>query len=57
MSESDVKIYVSKKELNKGADLAGVFDSVIVHRVNGNIDKAKALGIPVISEDELKALG
>lgn len=44
MSESDVKIYVSKKELNKGADLAGVFDSVIVHRVNGNIDKAKNLG-------------
>lgn len=44
MSENDVKIYVSKKELNNGADLAGAFDSVIVQRVNGNLDKAKKLG-------------
>lgn len=44
MSESDVKIYVSKKELNKAADLGSAFDSVIAHRTNGNIDKAKNLG-------------
>ena len=44
MSESDVKIYVSKKELNKAADLSNTFNNVIAHRANGNIDKAKALG-------------
>lgn len=44
MSESDVKIYVSKKELNKAADLSNTFNNVIAHRSNGNIDKAKALG-------------
>ena len=44
MSESDVKIYVSKKELNKAADLSNTFNNVIAHRANGNIDIAKALG-------------
>ena len=29
MSESDVKIYVSKKELNKAADLSNTFNNVI----------------------------
>jgi len=45
MSENDVKIYHSKSELNKsGNDLTSAFDDVIVHRTNGNIDKARALG-------------
>lgn len=44
MSESDVKIYVSKKELSKASDLSSTFDNVIAHRANGNIDRAKALG-------------
>ncbi len=45
MSENDVKIYQSKSELNKsGNDLSSAFDAVIVHRTNGNIDKARALG-------------
>ena len=45
MSENDVKIYVSKKEMNKsGNDLSGAFDDVIKHRANGNIDKARKLG-------------
>lgn len=45
MSENDVKIYKSKSELNKnGSDLSSAFDAVIVHRTNGNLDKARALG-------------
>ncbi len=45
MSENDVKIYNSKSELNKsGSDLTSAFDAVIVHRTNGNLDKARALG-------------
>lgn len=45
MSENDVKIYRSKSEVNKsGSDLSMAFDAVIMHRSNGNIDKARALG-------------
>lgn len=45
MSENDVKIYQSKSEVNKGGnDLSSAFDAVIVHRTNGNLDKARALG-------------
>ena len=45
MSDNDVKIYVSKKEMNKrGSDLSGAFDDVIKHRANGNIDKARKVG-------------
>ncbi len=45
MSENDVKIYHSKSELNKsGSDLSSAFDAVIVHRTNGNLDKARILG-------------
>jgi hypothetical protein len=45
MSENDVRIYVSKKEMNKMAgEFAGTFDSVMRHRANGNIDKAHKLG-------------
>ncbi|MBR3817023.1 MAG: hypothetical protein IKJ27_09895 [Clostridia bacterium] len=45
MSDSDVKIYHSKSELNKcGNDLTVAFDAVIAHRTNGNIDKARKLG-------------
>lgn len=45
MSENDVKIYVSKKEMNKNAsEFAGNFDAVMRHRANGNIDKARKLG-------------
>ncbi len=45
MSDSDVKIYKSKSELNKnGNDLSVAFDAVISQRANGNIDKAVKLG-------------
>ena len=45
MSENDVKIYVSKKEMNKSAsEFSGNFDAVMRHRANGNIDKARRLG-------------
>ncbi len=45
MSESDVKIYVGNTESGRsGSELKNVFDTVITHRTNGNIDKAKALG-------------
>ncbi len=45
MSENDVKIYVSKKEMNKNkSDLSIAFDDVIKNRANGNIDKARKLG-------------
>ena len=45
MSENDVRIYVSKKEMNKNAsEFSGVFDAVIRQKANGNIDKARRLG-------------
>ncbi len=45
MSENDVRIYVSKKEMNKNAsEFSGNFDAVMRHRANGNIDKARKLG-------------
>lgn len=45
MSENDVRIYVSKKEMNKTAgEFAGNFDAVMRQRANGNIDKARKLG-------------
>ena len=45
MSENDVRIYVSKKEMNKIAgEFAGNFDAVMRQRANGNIDKAHKLG-------------
>lgn len=45
MSENDVKIYVSKKEMNKSAsEFSGNFEAVMRHRANGNIDKARRLG-------------
>lgn len=45
MSENDVKIYVSKKEMNRSAsEFSGNFDAVMRHRANGNIDKARRLG-------------
>ena len=45
MSENDVRIYVSKKEMNKiTGEFAGNFDAVMRQRANGNIDKARRLG-------------
>lgn len=45
MSENDVRIYVSKKDMNKSAaEFAGNFDAVMRQRANGNIDKARRLG-------------
>ena len=45
MSENDVRIYVSKKEMNRLAgEFAGNFDAVMRQRANGNIDKARRLG-------------
>lgn len=45
MSENDVRIYVSKKEMNKNAgDFANSFDAVMRNKTNGNIDKARKLG-------------
>lgn len=44
MSE-DVKIYVSKKGINKtGTEISNALDALVIHRTNGNIDKAKKLG-------------
>ncbi len=45
MSENDVRIYVSKKEMNKNAsEFLGSFDAVMRQKANGNIDKARKLG-------------
>ncbi len=45
MSENDVKIYVSKKEMNKNAcEFSNNFEVVMANRANGNIDKARKLG-------------
>lgn len=44
MSESDVKIYISKKELNKNCEIAAAVNDVRIHRANGNIEKARRLG-------------
>ena len=45
MSENDVRIYVSKKEMNKNAsEFSGSFDAVLRQKANGNIDKARKLG-------------
>ncbi len=45
MSENDVKIYVSKKEMNKNAgEFFGNFEIAMANRANGNIDKARKLG-------------
>ena len=45
MSENDVRIYVSKKEMNKNAsEFSGSFDAVMRQKANGNIDKARRLG-------------
>ena len=45
MSENDVRIYISKKEMKKNAgEFAGNFETVMRNRANGNIDKAHKLG-------------
>lgn len=45
MSENDVRIYISKKEMNKNAsEFSGNFDAVMRQKANGNIDKARKLG-------------
>ena len=44
MSENDVKIYVSKKELNKSCEIAAAVNDVRIHRAVGNIEKARRLG-------------
>lgn len=44
MSENDVKIYVSQKELAKSNEMAAALNSVMLHRKNGNIEKARRLG-------------
>lgn len=44
MSENDVKIYVSKKELNKSCEIAAAVNDVRIHRAAGNIEKARRLG-------------
>ena len=44
MSEKDVKIYVSKKELNKSCEIAAAVIVVRIHRAVGNIEKARRLG-------------
>lgn len=44
MSENDVKIYISKKELNKNCEIVAAVNDVRLHRANGNIEKAKRLG-------------
>ncbi len=45
MSENDVKIYVSKKEMNKNTgEFFGNFELAMANRANGNIDKARKLG-------------
>ena len=49
MSE-DVKIYGSKLK-DENSELAGVLEMMKEHRANGNIDKAKALGIRLSNMD------
>lgn len=44
MSENDVKIYISKKELSKNCEIAAAVNDVRIHRANGNIEKARRLG-------------
>ncbi len=44
MSEKDVKIYLSKKELARTNEMAAALNSVMLHRKNGNIEKARRLG-------------
>ena len=44
MSENDVKIYVSKKELSKNCEIVAAVNDVRIHRANGNIEKARRLG-------------
>lgn len=44
MSENDVKIYLSEKELNKSCEIAAAVNDVRLHRANGNIEKARRLG-------------
>lgn len=44
MSENDVKIYVSEKELSKNCEIAAAVNNVRIHRSNGNIEKARRLG-------------
>lgn len=44
MSENDVKIYISKKELSKSCEIAAAVNDVRIHRANGNIEKARRLG-------------
>lgn len=44
MSENDVKIYISKKELNKNCEIVAAVNDVRIHRANGNIEKARRLG-------------
>lgn len=44
MSENDVKIYLSEKEMNKNCSLAAAVNDVRIHRSNGNIEKARRLG-------------
>ncbi len=54
MSENDVKIYVGNTKSEKtGSELKSVFDTVMSHRSNGNIDKAKALGTTLASIEPL----
>lgn len=45
MRENDVKIYVSKKEMNKNTgEFFGNFEIAMANRANGNMDKARKLG-------------
>ncbi len=45
MEENDVKIYVSKKSVNApNSEAMSALDNILVHRANGNLDKAKKLG-------------
>jgi len=44
VSENDVKIYISEKELSKSCSLAAAVNDVRLHRSNGNIEKARRLG-------------
>ena len=44
MSENDVKIYISDKELAKSCEIAAAVNEVRLHRSNGNLEKARRLG-------------
>lgn len=44
MSDNDVKIYISKKELSKQCEIVAAVNDVRIHRANGNIEKARRLG-------------